>query len=338
MEKVDLERYEITGRLGTGADYDVKAATDRETGQQVAIKRPVPQAISRNQHEAIEARTEKILQAYDEIGFSTNLISPILGYTDKGNHDSFFGDELNTEYQVLVEGRASGIPLLGDMMSKFKGVPIGVGQNLFPLFPLVKANSAQAHPIHNQLLDLEEIYLKAGYVILDLRPQNIFYQPGLAQMTVIDTGALARLDDDAPRGRPPFDINDACLEIIKFYTTPEEPPANSTGYRDPRGIRPIVNIDQELDEMARELSSCPAPVVESGSIILAKIRERGYTEYAQFRSDLTAYLDQIDTRNATMAEAAGSVQAWQEAALWLKEDYWRGFLFDPDTEMADYLA
>ena len=62
MEKVDLERYEITGRLGSGADYDVKAATDRETGLQVAIKRPVPQAISRNQHQAIEARTEKILQ------------------------------------------------------------------------------------------------------------------------------------------------------------------------------------------------------------------------------------------------------------------------------------
>ena len=39
MEKVDLQRYEITGRLGTGADYEVKAATDRETGQQVAIKR-----------------------------------------------------------------------------------------------------------------------------------------------------------------------------------------------------------------------------------------------------------------------------------------------------------
>ncbi|MBC8280603.1 MAG: hypothetical protein H8E48_07455 [Chloroflexi bacterium] len=338
MEKVDLERYQITGRLGAGADYDVKAATDRETGQQVAIKRPVPQAISRNQHQAIEARTEKILQAYDEIGFSTNLISPIVGYTEPAVHDTFFGDELATEYRVVVEARAAGIPLLGDMMSKFRGVPIGVGQNLFPLFPLIRPSSIPAHPIHNQLLDLEEVYLKAGYMLLDLRPQNIFYQPALAQMTVIDTGALVRLDDQAPRSRPPFDINDACLEIIKFYTTPEEPPEDASGYRDPRGLRPIVDIDQELDEMVRELSNFPAPVVESGSIILAKIRERGYTEYAQFRSDLTAYLDQIDSRNATMADAAGSIQTWQEAALWLKEDYWRGFLFDPDTEMADYQA
>ena len=338
MEKVDLQRYEITGRLGTGADYEVKAATDRETGQQVAIKRPVPQAISRNQHQAIEARTEKILQAYSEVGVSTDLISPIVGYTESANHDSFFGDELGTEYLVMVEERAPGIPLLGDMMSKFKGVPIGVGQNLFPLFPLVQPNSVPAHPIHNQLLDLEEVYLKAGYIILDLRPQNIFYRPGLGRMIVIDTGALVRLDGEAPRGRVPFDINDACLEIIKFYTTPEEPPDDASGYRDPRGIRPIVDIGQELDEMARNLSNCPAPVVESGSVILAKIRERGYTDYGQFRSDLTTYLDQIDARNASLANADNLSRSWQEAAFWLKDDYWRGFLFDPDLEMADYLA
>ena len=29
MEQVDLERYEITGLLGTGADYEVRAAVDR---------------------------------------------------------------------------------------------------------------------------------------------------------------------------------------------------------------------------------------------------------------------------------------------------------------------
>ena len=162
MEKVDLDRYEITGRLGAGADYEVRAAVDRESGNQVAIKRPVPQAISRDQHQAIEARTEKVLQAYDEIGHSTNLISPILGYTERGNHDAFFGDELGKDYQVLVEERAGGIPLLGDMMSKFKGVPIGAGQNLFTLFPLVQPSAVPVHPVHNQLLDLEEVYSPPG--------------------------------------------------------------------------------------------------------------------------------------------------------------------------------
>ena len=338
MEQVDLDRYEMTGRLGVGADYEVRAAVDRETGKQVAIKRPVPQAVSRDQHQAIEARTEKILQAYQEIGFSTKLITPILGYTERAIHDGFFGDELGKEYRVLVEERACGIPLLGDMMSKFKGVPIGAGQNLFTLFPLVQPSAVPAHAVHNQLLDLEEVYLGAGYVILDLRPQNIFYQPGNGQMVVIDTGALARLDDAAPRCRPPLDINDVCLEIMKFYTTPLEPPADASGYREPRGIRPIINIEEELDEMARDLAGCPQAVVEAGSAILDKIRERAYTEYTPFRSDLTAYLDRLDERNAAQADASEASQVWQEAAEWLKADYWRGFLFDPDSELAGYLA
>jgi hypothetical protein len=337
LEKVDLNRYEITGRLGVGADYEVKAAVDRETGRQVAIKRPVPQAISRNQHAAIEARTEKILQAYQDVGSATNLVSPILGYTERAAHDCFFGDELGQEYQVVVEERARGIPLLGDMMSKFKGVPIGAGQNLFALFTLVHPSSVPEHPIQNQLLDLEEIYLKAGYVILDLRPQNIFYQPGNGQIVVIDTGAVARLDDPAPRGRPPFDVNDACLEILKFYTTPLEPPADSSGYREARGIRPIVNIGQELDEMARNLAEYAPSVVQAGTTILNQIRERSYQDYALFRTDLTAYLEQLEERNAALADAAEARESWLEAAQWLKEDYWRGFLFDPDSELAAYM-
>ena len=338
MEKVDLDRYELTGRLGVGADYEVRAAVDRETGKQVAIKRPVPQAISRDQHKAIEDRTEKVLQAFEEVGFSTNLISPILGYTGRAVHDGFFGDDLGKEYHVLVEKRACGIPLLGDMMSKFKGVPIGAGQNLFALFPLVHPNDVPPHPIHNQLLDLEEVYQGAGYVVLDLRPQNIFYQPGNGQMVVIDTGALASLNGEAPRGRPPYDINDACLEILKFYTTPVEPPANPSGYREPRGIRPIINIEEELAEMTRNLAGCPRPVVNTGTVILDTIRGRDYTEYSQFRSDLTAYLDQISDRNVGLAMKAEAKQTWREAALWLKEDYWRGFLFDPDSELAGYLT
>ena len=336
MEKVDLNRYEITGRLGTGADYDVRAALDRETGREVAIKRPVPQAISRDQHGAIESRTEKILQAYEEVGSSTPLVSPILGYTDRALHDEFFGDDLGKEYQVLVEERARGIPLLGDMMSKFKGVPIGAGQNLFALFPLAQPASVPPHPIHNRLLDLEEVYLGAGYVLLDLRPQNIFYQPGSGQVIVIDSGALARLGEDAPRGRQPLDVNDACLEMLKFYTTPLEPPVDTSGYRDPRGIRPIVDIAQELDEMARDLADCSPSLAESGTVVLNKIRERAYDGYAEFRTDLNVYLGEIQKRNASLANSAESSQVWLEAAEWLKADYWRGFLFDPDSELAGY--
>ena len=336
MEKVDLDRYELTGRLGTGADYEVRAGTDRETGTQVAIKRPVPQAITRDQHQTIESRTEMILQAYQDVGQSTHLVSPIIGYTERQVHDDFFGDNLGKEYQVIVEERAAGIPLLGDMMSKFKGVPIGAGQNLFTLFPLVRPSSVPPHAVQNQLLDLEEVYFGAGYIVLDIRPQNVYYQPSSGKVVVIDTGALVRLDDAPTRGRPPFDINDACLEILKFYTTPDEPPTNTAGYRDPKGIRPIINLDEELKEMARNIDGCPPKIVETGTEILNKLRDRAYKQYASFRADLTAYMDGINERNTGLDNASAVRQTWQEAALWLNDDYWRGFLFDPNSELAEY--
>ena len=223
-------------------------------------------------------------------------------------------------------------------MSKFKGVPIGAGQNLFALFPVVQRTGAKPHPIQNQLLDLEEVYLKAGYIVLDLRPQNIYYQPGLGKIVVIDTGAVVRIGDEPTGGRAPFDINDVCLEILKFYTTADDPPNQITGYRDPKGIRPIINLDEELQEMGRNLERCHPAVIAAGTSILDKIRTREYQEYAPFRADLAAYLDGIQERNAELDNYAEKSQVWQEAALWLKEDYWRRFLFDPDSELAEYLS
>ena len=93
MEKVDLSRYEATGILGTGADYEARAAVERETGRQVVLKRPMPQTVRHQLHAGIEARTDRILQAYREVGHTLPTVVPILGYTDRANHDAYFGDE-----------------------------------------------------------------------------------------------------------------------------------------------------------------------------------------------------------------------------------------------------
>ena len=338
VEKVDLQRYEITGRLGSGADYDVRAAVDRETGAEVALKRPVPQAVSRRQHLAIEARTERLLLAYDRAGDAGGLLAPLLGYTDSAIHDDYFGDDLGEPYTVFVQGRAPGIPLLGDMMSRFTGVPIGAGQNLFAMFPLEQPAERPQYPVHLQLLDLEQAYLEAGYILMDMRPQNVFFQPGSGRIQVIDSGALAGVDDPAPRGRPPLDVNDACLEILKFYTTPEEPPLNATGYRDARGVRPIVNVPQELDEMRRGITRAGEAVVAAGDVILEKIGARAYTDYRQFRADLTAYLEAVGSRNQSMENFEDARAVWREALGWLRADYWTRFRFDAETELAVYTA
>ena len=334
MEKVQLERYQITGRLGAGADYDVRAAVDQETGAEVALKRPVPQAVSRKQHGAIETRTERLLQAYDRAGDAGGLLTPLMGYTETAVHDSYFGDDLGEPYTVFVQGRATGIPLLGDMMSRIKGIPIAAGQNLFAMFPLVQALNWSAFPIHNQLIDLEQAFLDAGYILMDLRPQNVFFCPGNGSIQVIDTGALAHHDDPAPRGRPPIDVNDACLELLKFYTTPEEPPKSPGGFRDARGIRPIVNVQQELVEMRRGLMGADEQVGAIGGAMLEKIETRAYAEYGEFRADLNAYLNALDNRNQAAQDSESALAVWREAAKWLREDYWTQFKFDAETELS----
>ena len=336
MERVDLQRYEITGRLGAGADYDVRAAIDRESGAEVALKRPVPQAVSRKQHGAIEARTERLLAAYDVAGDAGGLLTPILGYTDLTAHDDFFGDELVEPYTVFVQGRAPGIPLLGDMMSRITGVPIGAGQNLFAVFPLVPADETRPFPVHDQLMALEQHYLEAGFIVMDLRPQNVFYRPGTGSVQVIDTGALAGINDPAPRGRPPLDVNDACLELLKFYTTSAEPPQDASGYRDAHGVRPVVNVQQELNEIRRGLPGAGEEASEVANTILDKIGERSYSDFEQFRPDLASYLGAQRERNLRAADREGSLVAWREALEWLRGDYWTRFIFDAETELTTY--
>lgn len=220
MEQIDLNRYEITGILGAGADYEARSAVDRETGAQVVLKRPEPQMIRRQMHRNIEARTDRVLQVYEEVGHTIAALVPIVGYTERANHDAYFGDALGNDYRVFVAERAFGIPLVGDIKARFTGVPIGVGQHLFTLFPLVRSVDHAPFAIHEQLLEVEEQFFNAGYILLDLRPQNIFYQPGTGRISVIDCGALIERDREADSGRrTPQDIHDFYLEMLKFYTT-----------------------------------------------------------------------------------------------------------------------
>ena len=206
------------------------------------------------------------------------------------------------------------------------------------MFPLEQATDVAPFPVHNQLLELEQAYLEAGYILLDLRPQNVFFRPGAGQIQVIDSGALAGVGDPAPRGRPPLDVNDACLELLKFYTTTEEPPQDAAGYRDARGIRPIVNIQQELDEMRRGLAGAGENVAACGAAMLDKIGARVYTDYRQFGGDLNAWLEAAAERNRAAPDFEAARLAWREALEWLRGDYWTRFQFDAETELAAYAA
>ena len=337
LDKVDLSSYAVSKVLGTGADYEVRSAVDKETGNEVVLKRPKPQMVSRQLHDGIEARTGQILQAYEDVGHTIPTVVPILGFTGRANHDDYFGESLENEYTVIVEARAKGVPLVGDPMARVTGVPIGIGQNLFTLFPLIQPPDQLTFNIHRQLLDLEEGFYRAGYVLLDLRPQNIFYQPASGRITLIDCGALVGKDNEStnPR-RTPQDIHDFYLEMLKFYTTPQEPPTDVSGYRDPYGLRPVVQFEQELDDMASRFGGLDAPSRDSALSLIEKVRNRAYSQFGEFRQDLVTCLEAIAERNRRLPDINQARQAWGEALQGYREEYWQRFLFDPDSELAAF--
>ncbi len=335
MEKVDLNRYQITGILGTGADYEVRGAKDLETGKSVVLKRPVPQVISRQMHGPIEARTERSLRIYQELGPRIPQLSPILAYTDPVSHDDYYGDSLGQEYRVMVVARAQGIPLVGDVRARIIGVPIGLGQNLFTLFPLSQPPDQAPFTVLHQLLDLEEQFYQAGHILLDLGPQNIYYQPASGRITVVDSGDLLSVGEQpSSRSRRARDIHDFYLEMLKFYTTPQEPPTQASTYRDPYRMRPVISLEQELDEMAREFQGVPEPMGTAAGQVISKVGERSYASFDDFRRDLTAYLEEVKIRNQNLPSLATARQAWSEALELLRADHWQKYLFDPEVELA----
>jgi len=335
MEQVDLHRYEATGILGVGADYEARAAVERATGKQVVLKRPAPETVRHRMHDGIEVRTDRLLRGYREVGHTIPTVIPIVGYTERANHDAYFGETLGQTYRVIVEERASGIPLMADLKARFTGVPIGVGQNLFALFPLIQPATARPFAIHQQLLDLEEAYFQAGYVLLDLRPHNVFYQPATGRITVIDCGALADAHGAVSRrGVRPPDIHDFYLEMLKFYTTPQLPPVQASGYQEPYGGRPVVNFEDELGQMAQRFRAVAnSRVQEAALTIIAQVRQRAYTAFQDFRHDLTSYLEAVQNMHQTLPNLAEVQQVWLEALQWLHADYWQRYRFVAETEL-----
>ena len=319
--------------MGTGADYDVRAAVDKDTGQQVVLKRPKPQMVSRRLHDGIEDRTVRTLHVLQEMGCDIPLVVPVLGHAQRANHDTYFGESLGQEYTVVVEERAKGIPLVGDPMARITGVPVGVGQHLFTLYPLVQPNGQPPFPVQGQLLDLEESFYQAGYVLLDLRPQNIFYQPAAGAITLIDCGDLRALDDKSQsRRRPLPDIHDFYLEMLKFYTTPQEPPTEACGYREPFGLRPVVQFEEELDEMARRFAGSSVFGRDKALAMIGKVRERAYAHFDSFRQDLSSYLGSVSENYQELANLHQLREVWTEALSWLGDEYWQRYLFDYDAE------
>lgn len=335
MDTLTLERFELVGPLGSGADYDVRAAIDRETGQEVALKRPTPQAARRRMHGPIEERTALMLEAYAAAGQHCPWVPRVIGVTEAAIHDAYFGDEVGQPYRVRVEARAAGIPLVGDPRSRILRVPVGLGQNLFALHPLVLPAGAGDWPVQMQLLEAQQIFAAAGYALLDLGPHNVFYAPGSGRIALIDAGALVGHGIDRAQGnRGPQDVHDFYAEMLKFYITPARPPTEASGYYDPYNQRPIISLEQECDDLARAFASADADLREAATACIGKVRQRSYTAVSDFGKDLQECLDLISIRNGSVADGGGALSAWRAALHRLNESHWTRYRFDAAAELA----
>jgi len=351
METVALDRFELVGPLGSGADYDVRAAVDRDTGQPVVLKRPSPQAVRRQMHGPIEERTTRTLEAYEKAGQHCDVVPRVIGVTEASIHDDYFGDDTGQPYRVRVEERAAGIPLVGDPRSRILRVPIGLGQNLFALHPLLTPAGSPAEdparsaarsaarsnhwPVQEQLLAAQEVFAAAGYALLDLGPHNVFYSPGSGRISLIDAGALVGHGVDRTQGnRAAQDVHDFCLEMLKFYVAPDLPPSDPAGYYDPYNQRPVISLEQECDELSRTFASADDNLREPATACIERVRERGYVTVAEFGRDLRECLAVITIRNEGMAAKDAAVDAWQTALHRLTESHWTRYQFDAETELA----
>ena len=336
MNAIDLERFSLGSSLGIGANYEVYAAVDRETGKDVVLKRPWAQTIRVGQSRHVDEQSERVIELHRVLAGTVPHIAPLVGYTARVSHDHYFGDALPQEYHVLVEERARGLPLVADIKDKFRGMPIGLAQHLFALHPLVQGELEGRQSIFEQILAVEEAVTRVDYLIMDLRPQNVFFDPKRGEITVIDIGTSVDLKT-AAGPRPVPDIHDCLAELCKFYLEPQSPPTHPKGYRDPYGMGPALGFTKELDRLIQAFASvATGPLRDLAVEMLQRLKRRDYGGVSPFRHDLQQYFTLVDERNRNLPDFANRLQVWRQGMELLREQYWRKFRFDPDADLAPY--
>lgn len=338
MDGLDLERFELHERLGEGADMQVFAAIDAETGHDVVLKRPHPVLVERSQHAEVEKKIARLIKIRQDAGDSMPHLAKIIGYTSEQTHDGYFGDSLTNAYTVTVEERARGLPLVGSAVDGVKGFPIGLPQNLFALHTLVRDPSSGSSHVAMKVLDVVETFHDIGYVALDLRPQNVFLDPKTSDVTLIDIGNVT-VERPATRRAPPLDMHDVYMELLLWYMTPFDPPADMAAYHAPYGMDSVPIFAQTVNAMIEAYSSARHTATrEAGLEILEKLKSRAYTDTNLFRRDFEAILSVSQDKCDAFSESAEHIEAWRRAKDELKEPFWSKFLFDASADLTPYEA
>ena len=331
IKHTELKRFHLQGKLGEGADSEAFAANDTKTGLPVVIKRPHPTLIMRAQHSTVERRIASVIDLRERLGNTLPHVAKVVAYAQPTSLDDFFGDALGEKYSVVVEERALGIPLVGSAIDGIKRHPIGAPQNLFAIHPIVGHSVRERFSIVRDLLEVADAFIAEGALILDMRPQNIYFEPATSGITVIDIGGVTELRP--ARGRkPPLDLHDFYLELFKWYVPLSDPPLDTNAYRQPVGMESVPMFNQNLDSMIRQHSEAPDEPWHSEAIaILLKIKARGYPCINAFRRDFEPYLLLLEERYECLSTSKDTRSTWRDALRMLTKDYWQKFLFEPGS-------
>lgn len=312
-----LERFELGELLGEGADMQVFAALERETGDAVVVKRAHPSLVSRGIHDDVERRVG--LQAglrMEDGGFEG--LPRLIAVTAPDGFAGVFGDDLGNAYSVLIEERAVGVPLIGSVADQVRGHPVGLPMNLFALHP---SGAWLAKGFENPSLTALRVIercLDMGWLAGDLGPRNVFYAPESGKATVIDLGNLRRPMAATAR-RAAFDLNDVLFEFFQFYATPDDPPASAGAFAAVSERRLSGSLERMADGLARSYAGAVKAQGDAARGILERIGRRGYAEVAEFREDFMGYLSAVPTVEDSV---------WVEAAEGLRAPYWSKYEFN----------
>ena len=331
IEPTDMKRFRLEGRLGEGADSEAFAATDTLTGQAVVAKRPHPALIARGHHTEVERRMERVISLRERHADALPHVARMIAHTAPANHDAYFGDALGAAYTVIVEERAAGVPLVGSAIDGIKRKPIGVPQNLFAIHPVFPHRRRGRFAIARGVLEVVDAFHNAGALLLDMRPQNIYFEPSAARITAIDIGGIAQ-ERPADSRNAPLDLHDFYLELVKWYLPPSDPPTAAAEYAAPYETESAPMFKQNIDALIRRRMQQPPDESQAAALdILRRISARAYPNIDAFRRDLEACLSILDSKYARLSQCQPVAQAWISAKRMLTDTYWHKFRFDPQS-------
>ena len=336
MEPSGLSRFKLAGPLGEGADCQVFAATDLEDGAPVVVKRPHPILIAHGQHADAQRRLSRSIELQRGMGSAPSRLAAAIAFATVEPGFAYFGDTHDRPYLVVVEERARGLPLVGSATDGIKRNPIGLPQKLFALHPVVRHSSRPSFSVVRDVLELGCAFLEREIVLLDARPQNVFFDPRSARTTLIDTGGATKARQ-ATRRRPALDAHDFYLELFKWYLPMGDPPTATDGYAAPHGMDSVPRFEQDLAAFRRAYEAMQWRAIgESGAAIVERVRERGYPSPSEFREHFIQLVGLYEERYEILARDRMSVAVWMEARGMLDLLYWCRFLFDSEEDMAAY--